>query len=137
MITWDDSMSTGVPTIDAQHKVLIQKFNELAEALSDSATARETAEEILDFLQFYAAWHFGREEKCMEEYHCPVAAQNKQAHAEFTRTFNAAYVSWQEGNMTQELAYQTYQEVKVWLMNHILGTDTQLRHCVKAASSTE
>ncbi len=134
MITWDDSMSTGVPAIDAQHKVLFQKFNELSEALSDRAAARDTAEEVLDFLQFYAAWHFGREEKCMDENRCPVAALNKGAHAEFVSTFNQFYLNWQEGNMTPALANQTYLELQTWLVNHILRVDTQLRLCVKRES---
>ena len=130
MITWDDSMSTGVPLIDAQHKMLFQKFNEFSETLSGS-TSREAAAEMLDFLQFYATWHFGREEKCMAEYECPVAAKNKQAHAEFLATFDGFYQQWQTGTMIPELVSKTYMELEKWLVNHVLHTDTQLRPCVK------
>lgn len=92
MITWDDSMSTGLPNIDAQHKEIIEKYNELDEALAQgSGRARTVAGELLDFLQFYSAWHFEREEKCMEEYKCPAAEANKQAHAEFTVIFGQLY----------------------------------------------
>jgi hemerythrin len=82
MIIWDDSMSAGVALIDAQHKTLFRKFNEFSETVSE-VTSREPAAEMLDFLQFYATWHFGREEKCMAENRCPVAAQNKQAMRNF------------------------------------------------------
>lgn len=129
MIIWDESMSTGVALIDAQHKMLFQKFNEFSETLSGHAS-REAAAEILDFLQFYAGWHFGREEKCMAEYHCPVAAQNKQAHAEFLVTFNSFYQQWQNGTITPDLVLKTYQELENWLLNHVAHTDTQLRSCV-------
>lgn len=64
MITWDDSMTTGVPEIDAQHKELFEKMNEFAEALACGKGRAETGE-MLDFLQFYAQWHFQREETCM------------------------------------------------------------------------
>jgi hemerythrin len=130
MITWDESMSTGVPLIDAQHKMLFQKFNEFSEAISD-VTSREAAAETLDFLQFYATWHFRREEKCMDEYQCPVAAQNKQAHAEFLATFDGFYEKWQNGTITPELVRETHRELESWLVNHIGHTDTQLRQCVE------
>lgn len=129
MIIWDDSMRTGVTILDEQHKMLFQKFNEFSEALSE-VTARETAGDMLDFLQFYIDWHFGQEERCMHEYKCPIAAKNKQAHAEFVKTFGQFYTQWQEGTMTPELMRQTYTELENWLVHHVLRTDTQLRSCV-------
>ena len=133
MIIWDDSMSTGIPIIDAQHKMLFQKFNEFSKAIS-GITSRETAGEVLDFLQFYATWHFGQEENCMNEYKCPVAAKNKQAHAEFVSKFSQFYTQWQEGTMTQNLMNETYMELEKWFVYHVQQTDTQLRPCVKKVS---
>jgi hemerythrin len=133
MITWDDSMSTGVSLIDAQHKMLFQKFNEFSEAMSgprSKSKSREVAGELLDFLQFYAKWHFGQEENCMDQYKCPVAAQNKQAHAEFIKTFGEFYTEWQADTMTPELANKTYVELEKWLLVHVARVDTQLRLCV-------
>ena len=135
MITWDDSMSTGVALIDAQHKMLFQKFNEFSETISGN-TSREAAAEMLDFLQFYATWHFGREENCMAEYHCPAAAQNKQAHAEFLVTFNGFYEQWQSGTISPELVSKTHQELESWLRNHVARTDTQLRPCVEKGAGS-
>lgn len=130
MIIWDDAMSTGVAIIDAQHKMLFQKFNEFSEAIAGT-TSREAAGELLDFLQFYATWHFGQEENCMNEYKCPVAAENKQAHAEFISTFGQFYTQWQTGIMTPELVGKTYNELEKWLVKHVARVDTQLRPCVK------
>ena len=129
MIVWDESMSTGIAMIDEQHKMLFQKFSEFSAAISET-TARETAGEILDFLQFYAAWHFAEEEKCMETYQCPAAAANKQAHAEFIKTFGQFYAQWQEGTMTPSLVSQAYTELEKWLVNHVLRVDTQLRSSI-------
>jgi hemerythrin len=129
MIIWDDSMSTGVLRIDTQHKMLFQKFNEFSEAISGT-TSREAAGELLDFLQFYATWHFGQEENCMNEYKCPVAAENKQAHAEFVRTFSKFYTEWQVGTMTPKLVSETYTVLENWLVQHVARVDTQLRPCV-------
>ena len=133
MIAWDpDTMSTGLPLIDAQHKMLFEKFNELSERISGGQSAsREAAGEVLDFLQFYAVWHFGQEENCMNQYKCPVAAQNKRAHAEFVKTFNKFYEQWQTGDMTPQLVSDTHAHLENWLLEHVARTDSQLRSCVK------
>ena len=131
MIIWDESMGTGVSLLDAQHKMLFQKFNEFSGALSDM-TARESAGEMLDFLQFYVSWHFGREEKCMDEYRCPAAAQNKKAHAEFVSKFNQFYKQWQEDTIDTDLVRKTHAELEAWLVNHVARVDTQLGPCVKS-----
>ena len=129
MIIWDESMSTGVPQIDIQHKMLFRKFNEFSEAISGT-TSIEATVEILDFLQFYATWHFGQEENCMNAYKCPIAAKNKQAHAKFIKTFGQFNAQWRTGTMTSELVRKTYVELEKWLLHHVARVDTQLRTCV-------
>jgi hemerythrin len=132
MITWDDSMTTGLPDIDAQHREIIKKFNEFSEAVwRPNGMNREVAGEVLDFLQFYAVWHFGREEQCMERYRCPAAAANKQAHAEFIQKFGGFYEQWQEAGMDLKLVRETYLELEKWIDHHIRRVDTELFPCVK------
>ena len=129
MIEWDDSLSTGVENIDKQHQMLIEKLNEFSQVMTN-AEARETAGELIDFIRFYAAWHFEREEHCMNEYQCPVAAQNKKAHKEFLETFDEFYEQWQVEGMDAELVESTFQKAANWVEMHIRKTDTQLRKCV-------
>lgn len=132
MITWDDSMSTGLPQIDAQHQEIIERYNELSVALARGSGAdRVAAGEMLDFLQFYSTWHFEREEKCMDEYRCPVAQTNREAHAEFIAMFGDFYERWQVSTMSWELVRSTYAELGRWIENHIRGIDTALLVCVK------
>lgn len=125
MIIWDQSMSTGVEFIDEQHKMLFQKFNDFS-AASSNLTIRESAAEALDFLQFYVNWHFGQEEKIMEDCGCPAAAANLKAHQEFTVRFNEFYQQWQNQTMTSALAKQVYAEMEAWIVNHIIKVDAQL-----------
>jgi hemerythrin len=128
MIVWDETMSTGMEVIDNQHKMLFQKFNEFDQASSERHT-REAAGDILDFLQFYIFWHFGEEEKLMEEKQCPAAQENKEAHAEFRKKFDQFYKEWQEGTMTPELANKVYAEMADWLVSHVIKVDAQLCLC--------
>jgi len=133
MITWDESMSTGLEELDAHHKEIIAKFNEFSAAIEHGYGADlELAGDILDFLQFYAAWHFRREERCMDQYQCPVAQINKRAHAEFVEKFNLFYEHWQEHGIDINVTYKTFIELEEWIRNHIVGIDTQLRGCVNS-----
>ena len=125
MILWNDSMSTRIALVDEQHKMLFQRCNDFSAVISD-ITAREKAGEILDFLQFYIIWHFGEEEKYMEQYQCDFADENKAGHAEFIKTFHQFYLQWQDGSMTPALARAAYEELEKWLVNHVLWVDTQL-----------
>ena len=125
MILWDDSMSTGLALIDEQHKELFQRCNDFSAVISD-ITGREKAGEILDFLQFYIIWHFGEEEKYMEQYKCAVADENKAGHAMFVETFHKFYMQWQDGSISPSMAISAYAELEKWLVNHVLWVDTQL-----------
>lgn len=127
-------MTTDVPEIDVQHQEIIAKFNDLSAALNASGTAAgiEQAGEILDFLQFYATWHFEREEECFAKYQCPAAQANKEAHAQFTHMFGQFYEQWQTKGMDMMLALETFVALGRWIDNHIRQTDTQLRPCVAA-----
>jgi hemerythrin len=130
-LTWDESMSTGLPQLDAHHREIFAKYNELSEALTRSGGAsRAATSELLDFLQFYAAWHFEREEACMEHYGCPVAEANRRAHAYFITVFGQLYEQWQETDTDMALVRQTYAELGDWIANHIRRIDTQLAPCV-------
>ena len=130
-ITWNESMSTGVTRLDIQHKQLIQKFNEFTEILEQPTLAREAAGEVLDFLQFYATWHFSQEEDCMSQYKCPVAGANKRAHQEFVAMFTKFYNDWQDSTLNVEAVKETHTKLFDWIMNHIVKVDTRLRPCIK------
>ena len=129
MIMWDDSMTTGVQEIDVQHKELLSRFNELVEALSTSKGREETGK-MLDYLQFYAQWHFGRDERCMDEYHCPVAATNREAHRQFLERFGQLYQQYQDAGVNPQVMHDTFAELEAWIIKHIKRVDTQLAGCV-------
>ena len=122
-------MTTGIPNIDDQHKWLIEQFNKLLEAIQQGKEYQATAE-ILDALQFYAEWHFEREESFMEYYACAMAEANKNAHKYFLTRFNTLYVEYQTGTMNDEIVTSVVQELGQWLMEHICRTDTHLNRCV-------
>jgi hemerythrin len=133
LITWDQSLSTGDERTDSQHLVLIDKLNEFDAVISgsNSGDIRRAAGEVLDFLQFYAAWHFQQEEAVMAKMNCPAAEQNKLAHAKFIGDFGRFYSQWQTSSMDLGLARKTYEQLRDWVVDHILTIDVQMKDCVQ------
>lgn len=130
-ISWDPSMSTGVDSLDNQHKQLIAWLNDLLAAMSVGRGRAEMAS-LLDKLGGYAIMHFGHEEDCMEQYRCPVAAQNAAAHKDFVATFAGFREEFERTGATAHLVIRLESELMRWLTTHIKLTDTQLLPCVKA-----
>ena len=122
---WSDALSTGVPAIDIQHKELIVAFNDLADAI-EQGEKPPAIQRILVFLEFYADWHFGREEKCADECQCPCTEANKQAHKYFTEVFRNLHDEYRLSKFSDEVARKVHRELSDWIVNHVLKVDKQI-----------
>lgn len=127
-LAWSDALSTGNKAIDVQHKYLIDIINELAEAI-ETKTTGTSVRKILNLLQHYTLWHFGREELCMERTNCPAACANKEAHAKFVETFLAFKAEYTNSGGAEDIALRMYKTLTDWLVNHIQKIDGQLATC--------
>ena len=92
---WSDSYATGIPRIDEQHKMIFQFAGDFRDALEEGR-GEGVYGTLLKSLGLYIRTHFGFEEQCMERFRCPVAALNKEAHAQVAEsfaTFEARYAT--------------------------------------------
>ena len=134
MLNWHEGMSTGIPDLDHHHKEILARFNEFYACMSrGESDKRAEVGRILDFLQFYAQWHFQREEEYMEKYQCPAAEENRIAHADFLKRFGAFYEKWQTAGMDPTLANDTFVALMDWIVNHVQGVDTRLNQSIPKA----
>jgi len=122
---WRDEMTTGVVELDAQHKYLIDTFNDLGHSIGRGYDPQDI-NKVLKMMKFYVEWHFGKEEECMARYHCPVAKKNSKAHAVFTQKLRTYQKEFEQSGGSPELAVKIHQELADWIFNHILVVDTQL-----------
>jgi hemerythrin len=129
MLIWDETMSTGDARTDFQHKTLIEKFNDLSDIIENKSAAgkHQTAGDILDFLEFYAAWHFRQEEALMQQLNCPAADQNKREHTEFLVDFTEFKTRWLQSNMDATVLQAAHAKLAHWITDHILSVDISLR----------
>jgi hemerythrin len=122
---WRDEMTTGIVELDAQHKYLIDTFNDLGHSIGRRYDPQDI-NKVLKMMKFYVEWHFGREEECMARFHCPIAKKNNKAHAVFTQKLRAYQKEFEESGGSPEFAVKIHQELADWIFNHILVVDTQL-----------
>ena len=121
-------MSTGFQSVDAQHKELIARINELHAACL-AGKAREEIVKQLDFLGSYASKHFTHEENIMEDHQCPARGQNKAAHAKFLQDYQHLAEMVKTDGATTKVAIELKRMLADWLSSHICGVDVRLRTC--------
>ena len=128
-LEWDNALSTGEASLDGQHRYLVDTLNKLGDAINEGHGNEELAR-ILGVLRFYSGWHFGREEDCMETYHCPAAEKNKKAHAIFIEKFDKFHKEFTNSGGSNEMALKIHEEISDWIVNHILIVDGELYPCI-------
>ncbi len=126
---WTEALSTGEPTVDQHHQKLFDLINALMEAMQ-TGQGKAAIERVLSELAEYVDMHFSYEERCMEEYQCPVAGKNKKAHDKFVETFDALWDEFRHNGATTELVLRVQKELGDWLVNHIAGIDVGLGPCI-------
>ncbi len=129
VIQWDQArMTTSVQSIDQQHQRLIDLINAVHETVQKKRGGDELMRQ-LNYLGEYAQDHFAHEEGIMTTHRCPVAAQNKEAHARFLRDYQALVQAAHQHGPTAELAQDVKKLLGDWLNSHICKVDTNLRGC--------
>ncbi len=125
LMTWNDSMSTGVAALDAQHKEIFRGVNELHDAML-AGRGRDELGKTLSYLAQYAAMHFAKEEECMAKYQCPAAAANLSAHRAFVQKVSGFQERLKTEGASSALVLALKHELADWLTSHICRVDTQL-----------
>jgi hemerythrin len=123
-ITWDDSLSVNVKLIDDQHKMLIQRLNDMADAI-DQHRGIEHISKTLSFMVDYTEFHFSTEIKHMTEQGYPGKNTHHEQHGEFTSVLNNLIQDFEEDGATQMLADSIDTFLVNWLVNHIRGPDVE------------
>ncbi|MGA1865966.1 MAG: bacteriohemerythrin [Thermoplasmatota archaeon] len=123
-IEWDQSLSVGVEIIDAQHRMLIARLDDLSKALEQH---REGALilKTLDFLSKYTHFHFDEEEKKMKESAYPHYEEHHRLHLEFIEKLMEMEQDFEEDGVTRALGESVNTFLWNWLVDHIREVDTR------------
>ena len=123
-IVWDDRFSVGIALIDEQHKMLIQRVNDLSKAIEMNQSVSEIVR-VLGFLMEYTNFHFSTEEKHMIENDYPGLNHHRTQHEEFKTTLNHLIRDFEEEGATKALADSLNTFFTNWLVTHFQEVDLE------------
>jgi hemerythrin len=121
-VVWDDKYSVGIPLIDDQHKELIRLTNDLYEScLAGEDAARANFMEAVKGAVDYVKYHFGVEEKLLQNAGYPELAEHKKEHEAFVKHILGEVQSFQVGKKFVPNVFVRY--LKDWILSHIALKD--------------
>lgn len=126
-ITWDGSLSIGIPEIDSQHKQFVALLSKLETAIANR-TVDTHLNDVFDELTQYVTYHFGTEEKYFKEYGCyENAPAHIAAHEEFKLRLRRLKFQFldNQSKLSDELAAAMHD----WLKGHIGHMDREYIEC--------
>jgi len=132
LIEWNEDLTTGNSTIDAQHKELINRFNTILDACNHGK-GKDEVKNLLQFLGEYVKSHFAMEEELQQRFNYPEYALHKQEHVGFIEDFNRLESQFEEEGATLLLVIRTNKAMINWLVRHINGTDKKLAAFLRTA----
>ncbi len=118
-------MSVGVERLDTHHKRLIELVNELGAALS-AENALHVTGMVLGELIRYVFYHFGEEERLMEEAGYDDLPGHRESHrimAQHVRKLEQEY----DRDPAAVVAGELYEFLADWLVHHIRSEDMRYR----------
>jgi len=134
-LEWREEFQIGIEEIDAAHKRLFGKVNELISAFAnhDCTAIRET-------LAYLASHHMeseSDEENMMQRYNYPFVDSHLQEHKRFIDNFVALKEEAEESNCDHPyLSFRTQLLLLDWFTGHIAKTDRHLGRYLQGLKST-
>lgn len=127
---WDDSLSIGVPEVDAQHRRLIAMLGEVEDAVRDKRGA-QIAADALKRLCDYVVEHFAAEEALMDPDTYPDYDRHMSAHMDGTDKALEFLQAVNEDKPVDMEAFLAF--LAQWVREHIMGMDQGLGRHLRAS----
>jgi hemerythrin-like metal-binding protein len=129
-VQWTEDLAVGIEKIDEQHKELFEKISDLVSAVKQSVCKYKIGE-VIRFLEEYAAFHFGEEERYMLKFGYPDYQAHKAQHEQFKANFQELKKELPklEGGSkpgSYDLSVETNKVVVDWILDHIAKVDKRL-----------
>lgn len=121
-ITWTESLSVNINSIDDQHKKLIEMINDFYDNISKRSN-QELISKLVAGMKDYTIMHFSNEEKYMKQFNYPYYEQHKKEHSFFIDKVAALEDKINKGTII--VSFEITNFLKDWIKNHIQESDKQ------------
>ncbi len=121
ILRWDNSFSIGIDIIDQQHKKWIKLTNQIYRKFKKNDTA-EFIKSLKEFID-YTDYHFGFEEKYMNDFGFENSNEHKNQHKYFIDKIKDYLETVKEND--DYITYNTLTFLKFWIKKHIQNEDVK------------
>ncbi len=128
LIQWSEKLSVNVPSIDGQHRILIDLINQLHEAML-SGRSKEVIADVLSRLIDYTKLHFAHEEHCMAKSCYAHLKEHRCQHIDLAETVLKFEKDFNAGKVGLTMDVLTF--LQQWLNGHILKSDKRYSEHLK------
>ena len=125
MFYWKQEFELGIPSIDEQHKRLLDIGNRINELLTNHDDTDDNYDEIhtvIQELKDYTVYHFKTEEDLFLKYGYPEYKEHKREHDDFIAYIESVNLEAIDENQKQFLKGLLMKLVQ-WVFKHIITTD--------------
>ena len=135
---WNEKLIIGVSTIDAQHKELFNKMEELLNISRDNSSEHKNAyKSIILFLKNYVVNHFAEE----EAYQKSIGYKDIDAHQKLHKEFIKNVLKHEKKLVDSDFATKDVKEfigmLATWLIYHVSDVDpTMIREIEQTENSS-
>jgi hemerythrin len=116
---WDPALSTGIASLDAQHKSLFECVDLLARATAERSMMQTFY--VMEQLSSYVRVHFAEEEFLMRVHGFPKLADHVREHRAFTNRLHQLRKIYLDRDISVDLVMM----LKDWLRHHVAKTDME------------
>jgi len=120
LIQWDSRLALNVGEIDKQHQKLVVMVNTLNAAMQQGK-GKDAVGQILDGLVSYTQYHFGAEERLLDQHGYPESPTHKTEHVAFVKKIGEFKEEYRQGKLGLSIGVMTF--LSDWFRCHIMGTD--------------
>ncbi|MBF0152241.1 MAG: bacteriohemerythrin [Magnetococcales bacterium] len=123
LMPWTDKLSVNIEEMDQQHRRLVDLVNQIYVAVRAGEIERGL-KTILPELVNYTVKHFQDEEALFEGHGFPDTPRHKQEHVKLVNRVGEFLKRLEKGG-DRASALELLGFLKSWLVEHIMGTDSQ------------
>ena len=131
MITLSKDMEVGVAKIDAQHKDLIDRLNNIV-SMGTKAVSKEETQKTLNLLGEYVVKHFSDEEALQKQSNFPKYEWHKEQHKLFIAEFAKLKNEFTKNGHSGAFTLGMNNSIINWIVRHIKSADVELGKHLKS-----
>lgn len=117
--TWSENLSIGVPSMDKDHQMIIQRMNQLAE-VHENGAPYSVQKAAFNALADVTRKHFSAEEEFMASLDYTGLGPHRHIHTNLLSKMNGHFDRFMK---TQMLDDEIFAFLTFWLKSHICGID--------------